>query len=207
MAINRKFFFDQSRLRLFDGSFKQSQVDGLTGILDKWENESPDADDRWLAYMLATVHHETGRTMQPVRETFASSDESAIKILNKAFGDGKLPWVSKPYWELDADGKSWLGRGYVQLTHKANYKKLSDAIDVDLVDNPTLAMNLDVALKILFVGMRDGLFTKVRLRDRFSGATEKWREARQIINGLERADLVASYGRAYYGCISYTVGP
>ncbi|MCR5859413.1 glycoside hydrolase family 19 protein [Mesorhizobium sp. J428] len=207
MAINRQFFFDQTRATLFDGAFKQAQVDGLTAILDKWEKESPNADDRWLAYMLGTVHHESGRTMQPVRETFANSDAKAISILNKAFGAGKLTWVKKPYWVLDSEGKSWLGRGLVQLTHKTNYEKLSKAIGVNLVQDPTLAMDLDVALKIMFVGMRDGLFTGIGLPDRFSKTVERWREARQIINGLERADLVASYGKAYYAAISYTVGP
>lgn len=207
MAINRHFFFDQTRATLFDGAFKQAQVDGLTAILDKWEKESPDADDRWLAYMLGTAHHETGRTMQPVRETFANSDAKAISILDKAFGAGKLTWVKKPYWGPDADGKSWLGRGLVQLTHKTNYEKLGNAIGVNLVQDPTLAMDMDVALKIMFVGMRDGLFTKIGLPDRFSKTVEKWREARQIINGLERADLVASYAKAYYAAISYTVGP
>lgn len=204
MAINRKFFFDQVRANLFDGSFKQSQVDGLTAILDEWETNTPNDDDRWLAYMLGTAHHETGRTMQPVRETFASSDAQAIKRLDKAYAKGVLTWVKKPYWQLDAAGKSWFGRGLVQITHKSNYQKLGNAIGVDLVANPGLALQLDIAVKILFVGMRNGLFTTVKLSDRFSPTKERWREARQIINGLESADLVASYGKAYYGTISYT---
>lgn len=207
MAINRKFFFDQVKASLFDGSFKQTQVDGLTGILDKWEKESPDADDRWLAYMLGTAHHETRRTMQPVRETFASSDAQAISRLDKAYAKGVLTWVKTPYWRVDGAGKSWFGRGLVQITHKSNYQKLGKAIGVDLVADPSLALQLDTALKIMFVGMREGLFTGVSLSDRFSPTVERWRHARQIINGLERADLVASYAKAYYGAISYTAGP
>jgi phage-related protein len=35
--INRKFFFDQVRNTLFGGSLKQSQVSGLTAILDEWD--------------------------------------------------------------------------------------------------------------------------------------------------------------------------
>lgn len=206
MGINRKFFFDQVRNALFDGSFKQSQVDGLTAILDKWESEMPDQDDRWLAYMLGTAHHETGRTMQAVRETFASTDDRAISILNKAFGAGKLTWVKKPYWQKDSDGKSWLGRGLVQLTHKANYQTMSDEIGVDLVADPTRAMDLQTAVAIMFKGMINGSFTGRRLSDHFSASKEEWRSARRIINGLERADLVASYAKKYYGAISYTTG-
>ena len=44
--INRKFFFEEVRGRLFDGRFKQSQVNGLTGLLDYWEARHSDKDDR-----------------------------------------------------------------------------------------------------------------------------------------------------------------
>lgn len=206
MAINRKFFFDTVRLSLFDGKLTGPQVAGLKAMLDKWEAETPNADDRWLAYMLGTAHHETGRTMQPVRETFATSDESAIARLNAAFAKGVLTWVSKPYWQKDADGKSWLGRGYVQITHKANYQKLKGVTGIDLTGDPTKAMEVPVALDIMFKGMAKGSFTSKKLGDYFSGGKEDWRSARKIINGLERADLVASYAKKYYSAISYTTG-
>jgi len=205
MAINRKFFFDNVRLSLFDGALKASQVQGLSAVLDKWEADSPQADDRWLAYMLGTAHHETGRTMQPVRETFASSDAQAISRLNSSFGAGKLTWVKAPYWLPDAQGRSWLGRGFVQITHKANYQKLGNLIGVDLVADPTRAMDLDTALKIMFAGMREGSFTGKKLADFFGSNREDWRNARRIINGVERADLVASYARKYYASISHTI--
>jgi hypothetical protein len=206
MSINRDFFFDHIREYLFNGSLRQSQLDGMNAILDKWEAESSKDDDRWLAYMLGTTHHETGQTMQPVRETFAATDDDAIKRLEKAWAAGKLPWVKTPYWRRDADGKSWLGRGFVQLTHKANYETLGDAIEVDLITDPDRAMDLDTALKVLFVGMRDGLFTTAKLSDFFNVSKENWVQARKIINGLESADLVASYAKTYYAAISYTVG-
>lgn len=206
MSINRDFFFDHIREYLFNGSLRQSQLNGMNAILDKWEAESSKDDDRWLAYMLGTTHHETGRTMQPVRETFAATDDDAIKRLEKAWAAGKLPWVKTPYWRRDADGKSWLGRGFVQLTHKANYETLGKAIKVDLITDPDRAMDLDTALKVLFVGMRDGLFTTAKLADFFNVSKENWVQARKIINGLESADLVASYAKTYYAAISYTVG-
>lgn len=206
MGINRTFFFDHIRTVLFDGSLKQSQVDGLTAILDKWEGEMPKDDDRWLAYMLGTAHHETGRTMQAVRETFASTDDKAIAILEKAFKAGKLPWVSKPYWRKDSKGRSWLGRGLVQLTHEYNYTKMAKETGIDLVGDPSQAMNLGVAVEIMFKGMIKGSFTGKKLGDFFSTTKEDWRNARKIINGLEKADLVASYAKNYYGAISYTTG-
>ena len=37
--INRKFFFDHTRISLFDGKFTQRQVTGLNFILDIWEQD------------------------------------------------------------------------------------------------------------------------------------------------------------------------
>lgn len=204
MSINRSFFVQTARLSLFDGSQTTSQVLGLKRFLDYWEGRHKSKDDRWLAYILGTVHHETGRTFMPVRETFAKSDSEAMKRLNKAFGAGKLTWVKNPYWAEDSDGKSWLGRGYCQLTHKYNYKKASVLVGHDLVADPSLAMNPDIASKIIFEGMISGLFTGKKLADYFSTSKADWRNARKIINGLERADLVGSYAKKYYSCISYT---
>ena len=206
MSINRNFFFDHIRKSLFKGSIYQSQLDGLEAILDKWEKESPHDDDRWLAYMLATAHHETGQTMQPIRETFAATDTDAIKRLEKAWNAGKLLWVKTPYWRPDAEGKSWFGRGFVQITHKSNYEKLGRAIKEDLITNPDKVMELKTALAIMFVGMRNGLFTARGLSDYFNESTEDWVRARKIINGLESADTVAGYAKTYYAAISYTVG-
>ena len=44
--INRDFFFNQTKAILFDGKFTQSQVDGLNAILNEWENNYADKDDR-----------------------------------------------------------------------------------------------------------------------------------------------------------------
>lgn len=66
--INRKFFFDYVKLHLFGGRFKQSQVDGLTAILNYWEANYSGKDNRWLVYMFATTHHETDRKFQAIEE-------------------------------------------------------------------------------------------------------------------------------------------
>ena len=80
MTIDRAIFFRGVRQTLFSGLLRQHQVEGMTALLDLWEARLPASDPRWLAYMLATAHHETGATMQPVRETFAASDDRAIAI-------------------------------------------------------------------------------------------------------------------------------
>jgi putative chitinase len=45
-------------------------------------------------------------------------------------------------------GKKYKGRGYIQLTHDYNYKKYGDKLGIDLVNNPDLATNSDIAAKI-----------------------------------------------------------
>jgi hypothetical protein len=204
--MDRAIFFKAVRTSLFDGVLKQNQVDGVAAMLDRWERMLAPADRRWLAYMLATAHHETGRTMQPVRETFAKSDGRAIAILEAQYRKGRLPSVSVPYWRRDGEGKSWLGRGLVQLTHRENYAKMARATGIDLVAHPERAMELAVSVDILFAGMQSGAFTGKKLGDYFSLSREGWTGARRIINGRDKAELVASYGKLYLAALRLASG-
>lgn len=198
MQIDRKALFAVVRGRLFGGSLDQGQVSGIEAILDAWDRGHADGDRRWLAYMLATVFHETAATMQPVRETLADSDAAAAARLESAWARGRLGAVKVPYWRADADGRYWLGRGLVQLTHRANYQRMSRETGIDLVASPERAMESDVAVAILFAGMEKGLFTGKRLAEYFAADHADWTQARRIINGLDRAADVAAYGRAFH---------
>ncbi|HTO32076.1 MAG TPA: hypothetical protein VL202_12980 [Pararhizobium sp.] len=201
--IDRAAFYAALKKQgLFGGVLDASQVVGMDAILDGWE-KSGLTDLRWLAYMLATAYHETARRMRAVRETLAPTDDQAITILEKAFAAGKLPWVKTPYWRKDADGKSWLGRGLVQLTHRKNYLTMSNILGVDLVGQPSYALNDDIAVEIMIEGMTKGAsskgdFTGKSLEDYFNASLEDWTNARRIINGVESAGVVAGYGQKFY---------
>jgi hypothetical protein len=54
-----------------------------------------------------------------------------------------------------------------------------------------------VMITILIEGRCHGSFTGRRLDDYFESKSEDWGGARKIINGEDRADLVAGYGRAF----------
>lgn len=198
--INRKFFFLQIRSSLFS-PLKQSQVDGLTEILDVWENNYADWDDRWLAYALGTVHHETAMTMKPIHEY------GGKQYFTKRYGiEGENPARARRYGNTEiGDGVRYAGKGYVQLTWKNNYRRAGDEIGVDLVKNPELAMDPTIAATILFCGMKDGWFSGKKFSDYFFGETEKWVAARRTINGNDKAEIVASFARAYYAAISHTL--
>jgi putative chitinase len=184
--INRRFFFDQVRQTLFEGRLTQPQVEGLNGFLNVWEAQHTADDDRWLAYILGTTHHETGRRFQPIEE----------------IGRGR----NRPYGRPDPEtGQRYYGRGFVQLTWKANYRKMGDLLGVDLVHRPELALDFDISLQIIYVGMIRGVFTGRPLSRYLNADTDDWRGARRIVNGLDRSAEIASISRRYYAAISYTV--
>ena len=204
MVIDRKVFFASIRGSLFGGRLSGLQVAGTGAILDAWEAMRPESDPRWLAYMLATAFHETAATMQPVRETLAASDAAAAARLESAWARGRLGSVRTPYWRPDPDGRYWLGRGLVQLTHKANYERMSRETGIDLVADPARAMEMEVAVAILFAGMEKGLFTGRKLADYFTPGRADWTNARRVINGLDRAADVAAYGRCFHRALAGT---
>jgi predicted chitinase len=203
MPRNRAAFFDFIRMRLFKGKLGAGQVEGLEAILDLWRARIPGGRPDGLAYVLATAFHETEATMQPVRETLAASDAAAIGRLDRAFSAGRLGSVKAPYWRPDADGRSWLGRGLVQLTHKRNYEAMSKVTGIDLVADPSRTMEMDVAATILIEGMRLGSFTGRKLDDYFAAGKTDWIGARRIINGRDRAELAAGYGRTFRAALAH----
>lgn len=200
--INREFFFDTVRLTLFDGSLRQKQVDGLNVFLDAWENGFAQSDDRWLAYILGTAHHEVDRTMQPIEER--GGQTYFFKMYDK---DGQRPDVAARLGNTqDGDGVKYHGRGYVQLTGRSNYQDMKNRLGVNLVNNPELALDTKIATRIIFEGMLKGTFTGKKLSNYFNKTTEDWRNARRIVNGVDKADLIAGYAKKYYAAISYTTG-
>lgn len=190
--INRKFFFDQVRRRLFSGGLTQKQVDGLTAILDEWETNHVGKDDRWLAYMLATTFHETDKKFQGIEEYGPDS-------YFKKYDGRKDLGNYEP-----GDGLRFKGRGFVQITGRLNYTKFSKILGADLVGNQGLALNLSNCVKILFYGMTNGTFTGKKLSDYFSPTKDDWTNARRIINRLDRANIIAEHAKGFYSAISYT---
>lgn len=185
-------FFAYARRAPFGGRLSQGQIDGMNIIFDQW-NYFKIADRRLLAYTLASVFHETGGRMLPVRETFAKSDDAAIAALEKAWKAGRLGSVKTPYWRKDKNGKSWFGRGDIQITHERNYAKLGKRLGVDLVGNPSLALDPVISAKIAIVGMLEGLFSGKKLVDYFTASKDDPIGARYVVNGTDKAKLITGY--------------
>ena len=188
-------FYDAIR-PLFGGRMKQSQVDGVNAILEACMDER--LPRQQTAYVLATAFHETGGRMEPVREGFAETDEQAIAIVTKMFNAGR---INRNYAEPDLEtGKSYYGRGYVQITWKQNYARLGRALNLDLVSNPDLALDPKVACDILVKGMRLGLFTGKSL-DHVSepeSSEPDFTNDRAVVNGTDRAVKIGGYADRFY---------
>lgn len=174
MKFHRTKFFDAYRSAF--GPLNQQQVDGLNFLLDRIEESNlllPQA-----AYVLATILHETALTYQPIAE----------------YGKGK----GKAYGKPDPHtGQVYYGRGYVQLTWRRNSETFGKMLDIDLLNNPDLALDPAISWQITLKGMTEGLFTGKALDDYITKDKKQYRSARRIINGLDRADLIAGYAEKF----------
>jgi len=175
------------------GKLKQSQVDGLNAILRA--TESLPITHR--AYLLATVFHETAKTMQPITEYGPRSYFSKYDTGRLASALGNTP-------EADGDGYRYRGRGYPMLTGFDNYKRASDNLGVDFVHNPSLALRPDYAARILVLGSSEGWFTGRKLGDYLPGDYEG---ARRVINGTDRAATIAGYARRFEAALRAVPDP
>jgi hypothetical protein len=208
-AVASEIFYLRIRGSLFGGHLRQSQVDGIGRIGGVCARAELSIEQ--TAYVLATVYHETGQRMQPVRETFADSDEQAIARLDRAWANGQLRWVKWPYWRPDSNGRSWFGRGDVQLTHENNYahqqNKLAyhplrpTLVPYAVHDDPSMALDPQTSALICVLGMRDGDYTGKRLCDYIEGSKADYLHARRIVNSMDRAADIAGYARAFESAI------
>lgn len=208
--IDRGTFFKEYRNIFRLKTISQAQVNIFDAIFDYWD-QSQHTDLRWLAYAMATAYHETGARMEPVREGFAKDDISAIRAVERLLAQGGISWN---YAKPEANGKSYFGRGLVQITHADNYRKLGQAIGIGnkLYDDPSLALDKDISVKLLFKGMTDGLYRPGhKLSVYFSKDKEDWYGAREMINGDKSyrpkwangksiGQLIADYGQDFYRC-------
>lgn len=162
------------------GALTQPQVEGIQAVLQalgvaRW----PIA---WAAYGLATAWHETAARMEPVREAF---------------------WLSEAWRKTNLRYYPWYGRGYVQLTWERNYQKAEEALGLNgaLTADPDLALKPEVASRIMVWGMEAGAFTGKKLADYLplSGQAgfDAYSEARRIINGTDKAAVIAKEAQQF----------
>jgi predicted chitinase len=123
------------------------------------------------AAFLAQLAHESGqfRFMEEIwGPTDAQRRYEPETKLSQALGNSEA-----------GDGKRFKGRGPIQLTGRANYRRFGDLLNTDLVGDPARAANPDVAFRVA------GLFwSKKGLNELADLATaEAFKEITRRING------------------------
>lgn len=216
----RKAFFAAIRAKPFGGSLTQSQVDGLSAMLDM---APPLMDTAPLAHCFAEAHHETGGAMVPrienlnytsaerIRQVWPSRFPNAVAaspyvrnpqaLANKVYG-GRLGN------NASNDGWSFRGMGLIQATGRDNARRatkrlrelgyLSAAQDLEVT--PTLMLDPDISAAMLFTGLSEGWYTGRKLSDFFGPGKNDVVGARRMVNpdgnGPEVAVIHAGYLKA-----------
>lgn len=81
--------------------------------------------------------------------------ETGIKNFNPTEEVGKGKGTS--YGNPDkVTGQTYYGRGWVQLTHKENYKKATDILGIDFVNNPNQVLDPKNAYEIMYLSTING---------------------------------------------------
>lgn len=196
-------FFDHVRGKLFGGGLSQAQVDGMNIIVRECVAQSLTLQQ--TAYVLATVLHETDRTMQPISEYGRGAKYDYGRWRTNSNGVRycyKNRRRNTVYTEQECP-HLFFGRGYVQLTWRDNYAEAGEKLGFDLVANPELAKQADVAAKILCVGMKEGWFSDDdKLSDYINDKRCDYAGARRIVNGIDKKDLIASHARVFEAALN-----
>lgn len=180
MKLDRAKFFQGYRDAF--GRLSQDQVNGLNFLLSAFEGDAQWSDIRHVSYALATTRHETADTFAPI------SEKGSNAYLSKYWTN---PNLRRSLGNIEpSDAHRFKGRGYVQITGRRNYTVFGIAA------NPEKALEEPTAFEIMTRGMHKGLFTGKKLSD-YIGDQADYRNARRIINGLDRASLIASYAREF----------
>ncbi len=146
----------------------------LPEVLDALKEQGM-LDRLTLVAAIATIGVETGG-FQPINEFgstkyFTDNYEGRKDLGNVNPGDGAL----------------YHGRGFIQITGRANYREYGNALGVNLEDNPELALDPTISARIL------ALYFFKRGVD-IAAHAQDWEKVRRLVNGgLNGYDVFKSF--------------
>lgn len=172
---------------------RPSQMTALDILLTFIERDAGWTNTRQLAYALATTAWESAYTFRPILELgdrrYFDKYEGRHDLGNTQHGDGFL----------------YRGRGFVQVTGRANYTRIGKLIGVDLASSPDVALSMKTGYTILSRGMREGWFTGKKLSDYINEHDTDYVDARRIINGQDKAGSIARMAAAFEAMLNTTL--
>lgn len=195
-------------LRSQFGPLKQAQVDAINRILEGEPAERAFRPDR--DFFFQTVRGKFGRLRQAQVDGFN-------KILDEwdRRGLGDRRWLAnmlaQSWHETGAEMQPikergseaylrskayypWVGEGLIQVTWEKNHRKFGATAPGQLLQWP-------IALRALFDGMIQGVFTTKKLADYFSDEKDDPYQARRIVNGIDKAATIAQYHRSFLAAL------
>jgi putative chitinase len=118
--------------------------------------------------------------------------ESAKFTTTKEFADGSQYEGRKDLGNVKpGDGVKYKGRGFIQITGRANYTQAAKDLGIDLVNHPELAEKPDVAAKVSL------WYWKTRVQPKISNFTNTKAVTKKVnggVNGLQqRTNLTKSF--------------
>lgn len=177
--MNRGAFFSAIRSYMPLGRLTTAQVARINAVLDGLIARKLERNK--AAYILGTAHHESDAWRTLTEYATGAAYEGRADLGNVYPGDGI----------------KFKGRGLVQITGRKNYADWARRLKADLVNYPSLAGDLTYAVPILIDGMILGTFTGKKLADYFDATKSDWLRARKIINGTDKASLIAGHAMKY----------
>ena len=155
---------EDDKRKVYDAAFeaiqlllKQCQSQGMTDLAQ-------------IAYLLATTEKESRFGVKD--HSWAPGHDNMYKYAGAGItGEAEREYFNRKYSnnrdignQGGNDGFNFRGRGYVQLTGRYVYDKLSEELGRynDLVDYPDLAAYPNIAAKIAVLGMKEGHFIPAR---------------------------------------------
>ncbi len=135
----------------------------LPGVLEALQKKNI-LDRLTLIGAIATIGVETGG-FRPINEY------GGPKYFTKMYEHRRDLGNNQP-----GDGARYHGRGYIQITGRANYREYGKKLGVDLEGNPELALDPKVGAEVLACYFYD--------RKVYQAARDKdWRKVRKLVNG------------------------
>ena len=202
-ATSRETFFDNYTTQF--GPISPEGKTALTQIFSFIEKDKDIQDIRYVAYILATLKHETSNTYQTFPDYGARSyfdKYDAGTAIGKRLGN-----IEK------GDGFRFRGRGYGSiLTGRANYQRFNNALGLagtesDLINNPDMALDPQISYRILSIAMREGYWTGKKLSDFINSDKVDYDNARRIVNGLDQAKRIAEYAKKFEIILRESLNP
>jgi len=164
-----------------EGDIKHTYTGNAAANIEKIVKSAKDmgiTNPNAIIGVLSIVGKESGFIPQGEASYANTSNDRIRKIFYaaKKYSDSELDDLKKDsdkFWEAmygrktkvgkklgntkKGDGAKFKGRGFNQITGRANYERIGKMIGEDLIENPELLNNVDIAAKGLFAFLKSGL--------------------------------------------------